>query len=139
MGCSNNNPVECTFKKDDKIIWKSRTTQMAERPRWPGFVDISDNGKYIVFVNWGWYDEGGFGGISFYNGNGDLLKEISFGSGGKSGLRWIRKACISRDGNYYAIASDHRNNSKVTLYYVPKQNIVWNELVKTGFSLRFLI
>ncbi len=120
LGYPDNSPCEGTFKVDGQILW---TKQFSTTP---GFVDISDNGNYFVFANWGWYDEAGYKSISFYNGDGTLLKTIQFGSG-KEGMRWLEKTCISRDGNYYIATNGFKNNSQVTLYFVPKQTVIWNK------------
>lgn len=120
LGYPDNSPSECTFIKEGKELWTKKL------PTTPGFVNISDDGKYFVFANWGWYDEGGYKSISFYNGEGNLLKTIEFGSG-KEGMRWLKKTYISRDGNYYVVANGFKNNSQVTLYFVPEQTVSWEK------------
>jgi hypothetical protein len=117
LGYPDNSPSECTLKKGEEILWTK------EIPATPGFVDISNDGKYLIFVNWGWYDEGGFKSISFYTGDGELLKIREL----NGGLRWISKTRLSGDGNYYLVAD---NSSQVTLYNVPTQTIVWDKQFK---------
>ena len=117
LGYPDNSPSECTFKKGNEILWTK------ELPTTPGFVDISNDGKYFIFANWGWYDEGGFKSISFYKGDGELLRTVEL----SGGLSWISKTRISGDGNYY-LAADH--SSQVTLYLVSIQTIIWDKKIK---------
>lgn len=116
LGYPDKSPSECTFKKGEEILWTKELSTT------PGFVDISNDGKYFIFANWGWYDEAGFKSISFYNGFGELLKTVELGGG----LRWLSKTCLSGNGNYY-LTADH--SSQVTLYRVPTQTIVWDKKI----------
>lgn len=126
LGHPDRSPSECTFKKSNVILWEKKLITT------PGLVDISNTGEYFVFINWGWYDEGGFKSISFYNQSGDLLKIIFFGSGNKNDMRWLRKTNISKDGNYYIIADRYKSKSQISLYSVLEQNLVWDRMV--GFD-----
>lgn len=117
LGHPDTSPSECTFKKQGNILWKK------EVPTTPGYVNISDNGKYFVFANWGCYDEGGRKSVSFYDGDGNFLKEIEF----NHMCRWIMKSCISKDGNYYITANIFKGNPQVTLYSVLNQTELWNK------------
>lgn len=122
LGYPDNSPSRCTFKKEGKPLWTKEISTT------PGFVDISDDGKYFVSANWGWYDEGGYKSLSFYDTGGNLLKTIEFGSV-KENMRWLKKTCISKDGNYYMAASGHTDNSQVTLYFVPTQTEIWDKTI----------
>ncbi len=116
LGYPDNSPSECSLKQNNEILW---TKQL---PTTPGFVDISNDGNYFVLVNWGWYDEGGFKSISFYKGDGELLKTVELGGG----LRWISKTCLSGNGKYYLIAD---RSSQVTLYRVATQTTSWDKKI----------
>jgi hypothetical protein len=120
LGYPDNSPSECTFKEKDKVIWTKELSTT------PGLIEIANDGKYFILANWGWYDEGGYKSISFYNGTGELLKTIEFGAG-KGRMRWISKTCISGDGNYYIAANKFENTSQITLYHVPTQTVVWDK------------
>jgi len=109
----------CTFKEGSKIIWSKEIATT------PGKVNISNNGKSIVMANWGWYDEGGFRGLSFYNSEGELLKDISFGDKGKDSMLWIRETAISTDGMYYILGTDGREKAKIYLYEFSSANLLW--------------
>ncbi len=117
LGYPDNSPCECTFKKGEEILWTKELSTT------PGFVDISNDGEYFIFANWGWYDEAGFKSLSFYTGDGELLRTVEF----SDGLRWLLKTRISGDGNYY-LAADY--SSQVALYHVSTQTIVWDKKIK---------
>jgi hypothetical protein len=125
IGYPDSSPSECTFKENNKIVWEKELSST------PGFVDISDDGKFFVFANWGWYDEGGYKSLSFYSGAGNLLKTIEFGSGG-NGMRWLEKTCISSNGNYYIAANGFKDDSQITLYHTPTQTAVWDKHIGLG-------
>lgn len=119
LGYPDMSPSKCTFKERDTIIWSK------EIPTTPGKVNISNNGKAVVLANWGWYDEGGFRGLSFYNSKGELLKDISFGDKDKGSMLWIRETAISPDGMHYIFGTDGREKAKLYLYEFESANLLW--------------
>lgn len=122
IGYPENSPSECTFKKSQEILWKKEFSST------PAFVDISNNGKYFVFANWGRYDERGLKSISFYNSAGELLKTIGLSSD-IPGWGHIQKTCFSGDGNYY-VAGDYSNKAyHIILYHTQTQAVVWNKKI----------
>ena len=122
LGYPDTSPSECTFKEKNRIIWSKRI------PTTPGKVNISNDGKYIVMANWGWYDEGGFKSLSLYNNKGKLIRELNFNKPG-SFLLWIRSTAISPDGMYYVFsASSTAVKAKIYLYEFYEfgsGNLVW--------------
>ncbi len=112
-------PSEVIYKKEGVILWKKKL------PSTPGFVNISDDGKYIVMANWGWYDEGGFKDLTFYDGNGNLLREIKFAHPG----RWIGKTKMSSNGQKYSVANNGKEHAEITLYDVTNQRELWSKNV----------
>ncbi|MFH1368471.1 MAG: hypothetical protein ABII64_05020 [Elusimicrobiota bacterium] len=119
-------PSICTFKKGDKILWSK------EIPATPGKVNISDNGKYIAMANWGWYDEGGYAGLSFYGKDGGLIGNIAIDKN-KEHFKYIKKTAISRDGKYYLI-SELGRGSILSLYDVKLSKLLWTEEFDEKYS-----
>jgi hypothetical protein len=109
LGYPDRSPSECAFKEGDKVIWSK------EIPRTPGIVDITDDGRYIAMVNYGWYDEGGYKSVSFYDRQGELIREIQFGNGNKESMIRIQKTGFSSNGKRYLITeeSGKKNSYKV--------------------------
>ena len=110
-------PSKATFIKEGQVVWSKKL------PSTPGFVDISNDGNFIVLANWGWFDEGGFKSLSFYDGNGNLLKEVPFAPPGQ----WLRLAHISEDGRYYVTGQGGKGKAEITLYDVSKQSELWSK------------
>lgn len=129
LGYPDRSPSECTFKEGNKIIWSK------EIPVTPGKVNIANNGESIVLANWGWYDEGGFKGLSFYNNKGELLKEINFAVKGQGvdGLIWIRETAISPDGMFYIFGIWGKEKSRLYLYDYKSANLLWEK--EYGFEV----
>lgn len=128
LGYPDSSPALCTFMDSGKIIWSKPIFET------PSEVAISDNGQRIAMTNWGWYDEGASGSISFYNHQGDLLKEVPFRDPEKGfeGLKRIRVLAISPDGNYCAIGTDTKEDALFTVYDCRKGVMVWEK--GYGFS-----
>ena len=112
-------PSAAIFIKEGQERWSKNL------PSTPGFVDISNDGNFIVLANWGWFDEGGFKSLSFYDGDGNLLRDVPFASPG----RWLWQARISEDGRYYVIGDGNGREGgvEITLYDVAKQSELWTK------------
>ena len=96
LGYPDSSPSECSFKKGNDTFWQKQI------PTTPGLVNITDDGKYIILANWGWFDEGGYKSISIYSGDGVFLREIFFGENStRDGMFWAWGATISKDNKYY--------------------------------------
>jgi len=130
LGYPDINPCECTLKKSDRLLWTKKL------PSYPGLVNISDNGKYLVFANWGWYDEGGFVLIStfeykrhnlevlYLNNQGNVLwkTKIEKGHYWNKDLLWL-----SKDGLNFRI---HDKNK--WLNYENNNNIINRIINQSG-------
>lgn len=121
LGYPDGGPSECVFKEGDSIIWAKEISTT------PGKVNISNNGKSIVLANWGWYDEGGFRSLSFYNGKGELLKMVDFGDKGLDSMLWIMETAISPNGIYYIFGVGGQKRAEFYLYDCGSAKLLWRK------------
>ena len=123
--------VEGTYYEKEQVKWKKLFSVH------PGIVKLANNGAYLIFANWGWYDEGGFKSLTFYDGNGELIKEIKFDDknadfGKGMGMLWIQEAAISNNCYYYAIGVDGKEKSEIYMFMVKEPNLLWH--IKCGYE-----
>ena len=105
---------EAVFKKDYHTVWEKTLSSI------PGIVNITEDGQSIIFVN--------PGGVSFYDGEGNLISELKFGPGENS-LRQIKKSALSADGQYLVLA----DSQGVLLFYsVKAPKLLWEKEFYNG-------
>ncbi|MCK4914201.1 MAG: hypothetical protein KAS69_06380 [Planctomycetes bacterium] len=102
-------------------------------PVHPGLINVSDDGSRIAFANWGWYDEGGFKSLTICDGQGNVLKELTFSEiqeserGYKGYMLWLRDSAISSSGDYYAMGAYGKEKAGIYLLDIKKMTFLWQQ------------
>lgn len=106
------------LKENGKILWDNALSEDYAS------VAIADNGETIAVTTWGWQDEGGVNGVTFYNKKGQLARTVSFP---EASLKWIGAMAVSPDGKYFALGESMKDEARITLYDVSAGKVVWEK------------
>lgn len=125
LGNPDRDPSACTFKRGDSVLWTK------ELPTTPKKVEIADDGSGFAFLNYYNYDEGWVRGVSFYAGDGRLLKTIDFvGKGERTPREWVRNCALSKSRAFVALSV--RTKSSLICYSLPGVRELWKRSVGRG-------
>lgn len=116
---------KAVFIKQGQKLWEKVL------PSTPGRIQISNDGNSVVFVNWGWADEGYYKSVSFYDGRGKERKELRFGTGGRH-LRQIGKSYLTADGKYFIL---EQSDSVIDFYDVLEAKLLWEKVLTPAYPL----